>query len=44
MDTDNDLAWIAEAERRLDEIRSGKVAPVPADDVFAARSRKGDAP
>jgi len=30
-----DREWIAEAERRLEEIRSGKVATIPADDVFA---------
>jgi putative addiction module component (TIGR02574 family) len=34
-DADNDLAWIAEAGRRLDEVRSGKVAAIPADEVFA---------
>lgn len=30
-----DREWIAEAERRLDEVRSGKVATMPADAVFA---------
>jgi len=30
-----DQEWIAEAERRLDELRSGKVATILADDVFA---------
>ena len=34
-DADNDRAWIAEAERRLDEVKSGKVAAIPAEDVFA---------
>ncbi|MHC5058993.1 MAG: addiction module protein [Planctomycetota bacterium] len=31
---DLDREWIAEAERRLDEVRSGK-ATIPADEVFA---------
>ncbi len=30
-----DGEWIAEAERRLDEVRSGRTAAIPADDVFA---------
>jgi putative addiction module component (TIGR02574 family) len=34
-DAANDRAWIAEAERRLDEITSGKVAAIPSDEVFA---------
>lgn len=28
-------AWTAEAERRLEELRSGTVQGVPAEDVFA---------
>lgn len=28
-------SWVEEAERRLDEIESGKVQAVPADEVFA---------
>ncbi len=35
-----EAAWVAEAERRLDEIESGAVRPVPADEVFAALRRK----
>lgn len=27
--------WLAEAERRLDELRSGKARGVPADEAFA---------
>jgi putative addiction module component (TIGR02574 family) len=30
-----EAAWAAEAERRLAELRSGTVAGVPADQVFA---------
>ena len=30
-----DREWIAEAERRLDEARSGRAAMIPADEVFA---------
>ena len=30
-----DSEWIAEAERRLDEVRSGRTTGIPADDVFA---------
>lgn len=34
-DPDVDAAWLAEAQRRLDEIRSGCVQGTPAQDVFA---------
>ena len=30
-----DLQWIAEAERRLDEVRTGRVKTIPGDQVFA---------
>lgn len=35
--TDEDVrgAWAAEALRRRDEVRSGKVKTIPADEVFA---------
>jgi putative addiction module component (TIGR02574 family) len=33
-DPDAEQAWLAEAERRLDELESGKVDTVPADKVF----------
>jgi putative addiction module component (TIGR02574 family) len=33
-DPDSDRLWVEEAERRLDELLSGKVAGVPADKVF----------
>ena len=33
-DPDTDRRWIAEARRRLDEIRSGKVQPVDGAQVF----------
>jgi putative addiction module component (TIGR02574 family) len=32
---ETDLAWIAVAKRRLDELTSGTVKPIPAEDVFA---------
>jgi putative addiction module component (TIGR02574 family) len=34
-DTEIDKAWAAEAERRLEELRSGAVKAIPADEVFA---------
>jgi len=34
-----DREWIAEAERRLDEVRTGK-ATIPADEVFAEIRRR----
>jgi len=30
-----DRQWIAEAERRLDEVRTGRVKAIPGDQVFA---------
>lgn len=36
---ENDVAWAEEAERRLAEIRSGKVKPIPGEEVMA-RARK----
>ena len=35
--TDEDVraSWVAEAARRLDEVRSGKVKTIPADEVLA---------
>jgi putative addiction module component (TIGR02574 family) len=35
--TDPDVrgAWAAESQRRLDEIRSGKVKAIPAEEVFS---------
>ena len=33
-DAQIDKQWIAVAERRLNEIKTGKVKPVPAKDVF----------
>jgi putative addiction module component (TIGR02574 family) len=29
-----DRAWAAEARRRLEEVRSGTIKPIPADEVF----------
>ena len=29
-----DAAWAVEIERRVDDIRSGRVRPIPGDDVF----------
>jgi putative addiction module component (TIGR02574 family) len=31
---DTEALWFAEAERRLEELRSGKVQGIPADDIF----------
>jgi putative addiction module component (TIGR02574 family) len=33
-DKDIDQLWAAEAERRVEEIESGSVKPVPGDEVF----------
>ena len=30
----SEQAWIAESKRRRDEVRSGKVKPVPAEEVY----------
>ena len=39
-DSDLDMAWAEEAERRAEELRSGQVTPVPAEEARArARSR-----
>ncbi|HEY0154437.1 MAG TPA: addiction module protein [Longimicrobium sp.] len=37
LDEENEIAqaWTDEAERRLEELRSGKVQGVPAEEVFA---------
>lgn len=37
LDEENEIAqaWTDEAERRLEELRSGEVQGVPAEDVFA---------
>ena len=34
-ETDVEELWFAEAERRLEELRSGKVQGMPADEAFA---------
>ena len=34
IETDTEALWFAEAERRLEELRSGKVEGVNADDAF----------
>ncbi|MEI7995706.1 MAG: addiction module protein [Methylococcaceae bacterium] len=34
-DRDTDTEWTAVAKRRLTELRSGRVNPVPGDQVFA---------
>ncbi len=33
-EADLEQAWIDEAKRRRDEIRTGKVNPIPAEDVY----------
>ena len=32
-------AWKVEAERRIEEVRSGKVKPIPVEEVFAEIER-----
>jgi putative addiction module component (TIGR02574 family) len=32
---DIDSQWVAEAERRLEEVRAGRVKAIPGDQVFA---------
>lgn len=39
VDPDVEALWLAEAERRLEELRSGKTQGVPAEEAFA-RVRK----
>lgn len=34
-DPDIDRAWSEDARRRLDEMRSGRIRPVPGDEVFS---------
>lgn len=34
VETDVEALWFAEAERRLEELRSGKVQGIPVEDVF----------
>lgn len=34
-DAPHAVAWAAVARRRLDELRSGKIAPIPGETVFA---------
>ncbi len=41
-DAEMDKQWISVAKRRLSELRSGRVNPVPGEEVFAkARERLG---
>jgi len=37
-DTDIDAKWIEVAKSRLEDLRSGKVTPIPGDEVFAKAS------
>ena len=39
-DPEIDRKWAAVAKRRLDELRSGRVKPVPGDQVFANIRRR----
>ena len=34
VETNVEALWFAEAERRLEELRSGKIQEIPAEDVF----------
>ena len=34
VEADTEALWFAEAERRLEELRSGKVQGIPSEDVF----------
>ena len=36
VETDTETLWFAEAERRLEELRSGKVEGVDADEAFSS--------
>ena len=36
---DTEALWFAEAERRLEELRSGKVQGIPAEDVFVTLAK-----
>ena len=39
-DADVDAKWKEVAKKRLEELRSGKVEPVPGDEVFARVSKR----
>ena len=39
-DPEIDRTWVVVARRRLDELRSGRVKPVPGDEVFARIRRR----
>lgn len=39
-DESTDREWLRTARRRLEELRSGKVKPVPADEVFEGAGRR----
>lgn len=39
-ESDIDRKWVQVAQRRLAELRSGKVTPVPGDQVFAKVSKR----
>lgn len=41
-DESTDREWLKTARRRLEEMRSGKVKPVPADEVFEGARRRLD--
>ena len=34
LDEDNDKKWAIEAKRRLEDLRTGKIAPVSGEEVF----------
>ena len=34
LDDENDKKWAAEAKRRLEDLRTGKVKPISGDEVF----------
>lgn len=42
MDSEIQRAWAAEGERRLDELLSGKVKGIPAEEVFAKLRRRNE--
>ena len=39
-DPEIDRKWVAVAKRRLEELRSGRVKPIPGDQVFANIRRR----
>jgi len=41
-DSDTDALWVVQARRRLDELRTGRVKGVPAEEVFEKARQRFD--